>query len=98
MKSTQPRNVDAHPKIIGLQRLGGFGGVADTLDPYNQYTGDPGYLPKDIARYQAVTVPASKQAAQQVPHQESAPSSSTACRARKYSTTCRAAPTTPTPT
>ncbi len=29
-------------KISGLQRLGGFGGVADTLDEYNQYTGDPG--------------------------------------------------------
>jgi zinc protease len=42
-------------KIGGLQRLGGFGGVADTLDLYNQYTGDPGYLPKDVAAMQAVT-------------------------------------------
>jgi zinc protease len=42
-------------KIGGLQRLGGFGGVADMMDRYNQYLGDPGYLPKDIARYQAVT-------------------------------------------
>ena len=42
-------------KIEGLQRLGGFGGVADTLDLYNQYTGDPGYLPKDIAATEAVT-------------------------------------------
>jgi zinc protease len=42
-------------KITGLQRLGGFGGVADMMDRYNQYLGDPGYLPKDIARYQAVT-------------------------------------------
>ena len=25
------------------------------LDRYNQYTGDPGYLPKDVARYEAVT-------------------------------------------
>jgi zinc protease len=41
--------------ISGLQRLGGFGGVADQLNYYNQYTGDPGYLPKDIARYDAVT-------------------------------------------
>jgi zinc protease len=47
-------------KISGLQRLGGFGGIADTLDEYNQYTGDPGYLPKDIARYQAVTVASTK--------------------------------------
>jgi len=46
--------------ISGLQRLGGFGGVADQLNYYNQYTGDPGYLPKDLARYDAVT-PASVQ-------------------------------------
>ena len=50
-------------KITGLQRLGGFGGVADTLDQYNQYTGDPGYLPKDIAATQAVTVASAKAAA-----------------------------------
>ncbi len=46
--------------ISGLQRLGGFGGVADQLNYYNQYTGDPGYLPKDLSRYDAVT-PASVQ-------------------------------------
>ncbi|MDR3772013.1 MAG: pitrilysin family protein [Terracidiphilus sp.] len=46
--------------ISGLQRLGGFGGVADQLNYYNQYTGDPGYLPKDLARYDSVT-PASVQ-------------------------------------
>jgi len=46
--------------ISGLERLGGFGGVADVLDRYNQYTGDPGYLPKDLARYDAAT-PASVQ-------------------------------------
>ncbi len=49
-------------KITGLQRLGGFGGIADTLDMYNQYTGDPGFLPKDVAMTDAVTV-ASTQAA-----------------------------------
>jgi zinc protease len=42
-------------KIEGLQRPGGYGGVADTLDLYNQYTGDPGYLPKDLAATEAVT-------------------------------------------
>jgi zinc protease len=46
--------------ISGLQRLGGFGGVADVLNRYNQYTGDPGYLSKDLARYDAAT-PASVQ-------------------------------------
>jgi zinc protease len=47
-------------KIQGLQRLGGFGGVADLLNLYNHFTGDPGYLPKDIGRYDNVT-PASVQ-------------------------------------
>jgi zinc protease len=42
-------------KINGLQRLGGFGGVADTLDKYNQYTGDPGFLPKEVSMIEAVT-------------------------------------------
>jgi zinc protease len=50
------RNTTESGKIRGLQRMGGFGGVADTLNFYNQYTGDPGYLPKDLARYDAVTV------------------------------------------
>ena len=50
-------------KIAGLQRLGGFGGVADTLDEYNQYTGDPGFLPKDIAMGEAVSVASTKAAA-----------------------------------
>ncbi len=50
-------------KITGLQRLGGFGGVADTLNSYNQYTADPGYLPKEIAAAQAVTIASAKAAA-----------------------------------
>ncbi|HVG27431.1 MAG TPA: pitrilysin family protein, partial [Acidobacteriaceae bacterium] len=50
-------------KITGLQRLGGFGGVADTLDAYNQYTGDPGFLPKDVAMTEAVTAESAKAAA-----------------------------------
>jgi len=50
------RNSTESRKIRGLQRVGGFGGVADELNYYNQYTGDPGYLPKDIARYNALTI------------------------------------------
>jgi zinc protease len=50
-------------KISGLQRLGGFGGIADTLDQYNQYTGDPGFLPKDVAMIEAVTQESAKAAA-----------------------------------
>lgn len=51
-------------KIRQLERLGGFGGVADTLNYYNQYVGDPGYLPKDFARYDAVTAQAVQKDAQ----------------------------------
>ena len=70
-KLDSARTIQLTRKINGLQRLGGFGGVADTLDSYNQYTGDPGYLPKDIARYQAATVASVKQAAAQIPQQKS---------------------------
>jgi zinc protease len=41
--------------IGGLERLGGFGGVADRLNSYNHYLGNPDYLQSDIARYRAVT-------------------------------------------
>jgi zinc protease len=49
------RNAIETRAIQQLQQLGGFGGVADTLNYYNQYTGDPGYLPKDMARYDQAT-------------------------------------------
>jgi zinc protease len=42
--------------IQGLQRLGGFGGVADRLNEYNHYLGAPDYLQKDLARYRNATV------------------------------------------
>ena len=41
--------------IRGLETLGGFGGVADRLNQYNHYVGDPGYLDEDIARYRNAT-------------------------------------------
>ncbi|MGH7725196.1 MAG: M16 family metallopeptidase [Candidatus Eiseniibacteriota bacterium] len=41
--------------VSSLEQLGGFSGVADRLNLYNQHTGDPGYLNKDLARYAAVT-------------------------------------------
>ncbi|HXY52619.1 MAG TPA: pitrilysin family protein [Terriglobales bacterium] len=50
------RNVIETSIIQGLERLGGFGGVADRLNQYNHYLGDPGYLPKDIGRYSKATV------------------------------------------
>ncbi|AKT42575.1 M16 family metallopeptidase [Chondromyces crocatus] len=36
---------------------------ADTLNMYNQYTGDPGYLSKDLARYEGVKLADVQQAA-----------------------------------
>jgi len=41
--------------VRGLQRVGGFGGKADRLNRYNVFTGDPGYIAKDLARYRAAT-------------------------------------------
>lgn len=57
---TQPdldraRNVIVAKQIQDLQRLGGFGGVADMMNLYNQYLGDPGYLEKDIRRFEGAT-------------------------------------------
>ena len=37
--------------IRSLESVGGFGGRADQLNLYNTYTGDPGYVVKDFARY-----------------------------------------------
>jgi zinc protease len=51
----QARNTIETNIIGGLERLGGFGGVADRLNSYNHYLGTPDYLVKDIERYRAVT-------------------------------------------
>jgi zinc protease len=49
------RNATETQMIQGLERLGGFGGVADRLNEYNHYLGNPGYFPEDVHRYQAAT-------------------------------------------
>src|SRR5713226_1522307 len=49
------RNVIEAQIIEKLERLGGFGGVADKLNQYNHYLGDPGYRPKDLDRYNHAT-------------------------------------------
>jgi zinc protease len=41
--------------IYALDNVGGFGGVADRLNAYNTYLGDPGRITSDLERYQAVT-------------------------------------------
>jgi zinc protease len=58
------RNTVETRLIQPLERLGGFGGVADRLNYYNHYLGDPGYLPKDLESYESVTPEAIKTAAQ----------------------------------
>ena len=41
--------------IYALDNVGGFGGVADRLNAYNTYLGDPGRITSDLERYTAVT-------------------------------------------
>ena len=48
------RNIIAN-RLRTVERIGGFGGKADLLNNYQVFVGDPGYLPRDIARYRAVT-------------------------------------------
>ncbi len=40
--------------LSSIEKLGGDG-LADQLNHYNQYTGDPGYLAKDLASLRAIT-------------------------------------------
>ncbi|MGE5176786.1 MAG: M16 family metallopeptidase [Hyphomicrobiales bacterium] len=47
--------------VFSVERIGGFSGLADRMNEYNQFQHDPGYLNKDLARYAAVT-PASVKA------------------------------------
>jgi zinc protease len=41
--------------ISGLERIGGFGGVADRLNQYNTFLGTPDYFQQDYDRYMKVT-------------------------------------------
>jgi zinc protease len=47
------RNTIESGVIRGLENLGG---LADRFNLYNHFLGDPGYLPKDLERYQKATV------------------------------------------
>jgi len=57
------RNQGLSSLVQGLQQVGG---VADMMDRYNQYLGDPGYLPKDVARYEALSTASVQKAGQQI--------------------------------
>jgi zinc protease len=48
--------------VTSLEEIGGFSGVADRMNKYNQFHGDPGWLNKDLERYAAVTADGVKNA------------------------------------
>jgi zinc protease len=48
------RNTIETAMLTQVEKVGGYG-LANLMNQYNQYTGDPGYLNKDIARYRRVT-------------------------------------------
>ena len=64
-----PRELDRvkNSRLAGffyaLETIGGFGGVADRLNAYNTYLGDPGRITTDFQRYQEVTADAVRDAA-----------------------------------
>ncbi len=57
------RNVIEAELVRGLQRTNG---VANRLNYYNQFLGDPNYFSKDLARFESVTPSAVKQVAQTI--------------------------------
>lgn len=48
------RNTIETAMLTGIEKMGGAG-LANQLNQYNQYTGDPGYIGKDLERYRKVT-------------------------------------------
>jgi len=51
--------------VTSLENYGGFDGVANRINQYNQFFKDPGYLNKDLARFAAVTSEGVKKFAQE---------------------------------
>ena len=43
--------------FFALEHMGGFGGVADRLNAYNVFRGDPSLITTDVRRFQSVTAP-----------------------------------------
>ncbi|MFL6672751.1 MAG: M16 family metallopeptidase [Massilia sp.] len=48
------RNLIETAMLTSIEKLGGHG-LANQMNQYNQYTGDPGYLPKDLERLRRVS-------------------------------------------
>ena len=70
--------------LYALDNIGGFGGVADRLNAYNVYLGDPGKITSDLARFQEVTSKEIREAAHHYLH--SRPEIVVTVRARKVMT------------
>jgi zinc protease len=66
MELTRARNQLRTRMVSSLQSMGGFGGKADTLNRYNQYTGDPGYFARDLERYAQVSASSVQALAKQI--------------------------------
>ncbi len=60
------RNIIESAMIRGLETLGGFGGVADRLNQYNHFLGDPGYLARDLERYYCADTSSLRETAQKM--------------------------------
>ena len=52
---SRARNKILASEVFGLEPVGGSGGQAATLATYYLRTGDPGYLERDLGRYQALS-------------------------------------------
>lgn len=57
------RNMKVAGFVYALEHIGGFGGVADRLNAYNVYRGDPNLITSDYDRFLAVTAGAVSRAA-----------------------------------
>ena len=54
--------------FYALENIGGFGGVADRLNAYNTYLGDPGRITSDFRRYENATPDMVRDAARRYIH------------------------------
>jgi zinc protease len=61
----QARNLIQSQIVRGLEVLGGFGGVADRLNQYNHYLGNPGFLARDLERFDKANAASIRKVAQE---------------------------------
>lgn len=76
------KTMKASAFLFALEHAGGFGGVADRLNAYNVYRGDPSLITTDLQRFLGVTAADLRDAAAAYLHRD-APSVSLTVRGRK---------------